>query len=198
MKIAGILLAAGKSSRMGQNKLLLPFKNHTIFEEVYYQLLKSNVDHLFVVTGFERERLGSLIPKNQSERTTSLFNQNYELGRAESIKCAVSHAKDTFDAFLFMVADKPAVNTALINRAIAEFRKKNPMILYVGTPSGRGHPIIFSQNLTDELMSLSGDVVGDDLLSKYIDDTIIIDDSEEQIDIDSLEDYRAILDRPRH
>jgi molybdenum cofactor cytidylyltransferase len=193
MKIAGIMLAAGKSSRMGRNKLLLPLWGRTVLEESLFQLLQSDIDGRFLVLGFERERIESHISENLSKGVTVLFNENYELGRAESIKCAVEYAKEKYDAFLFMVADKPAVPAALIDRAIAEFRKKNPLILYVGTPSGRGHPIIFSKEMADELMALSGDVVGDELLSKYVDDTIIIDDTEEQIDIDTMEDYRRIV-----
>lgn len=192
------MLAAGKSSRMGQNKLLLPLWGHTILEESLFQLLQSDIDGRFLVLGFERERIESHIDSEYFEYVTVLFNENYDLGRAESIKCAVEYVKDEFDAFLFVVADKPTVPAALIDRAIAEFRKKNPLILYVRTPAGRGHPIIFSKNLADELMSLRGDVVGEELLSRYKDDTVIVDDPEEQVDIDRMEDYRAILNRPRH
>ena len=178
---------------MGHNKLLLPLWGHTVLEEALFQLLQSNIDGRFLVLGFERELIESHIDTEYFEYVTVLFNQNYDLGRAESIRCAVEHVKEEYDAFLFMVADKPTVQAILIDRAIAEFRKKNPLILYVRTPSGRGHPIIFSKDLTDELMSLRGDIVGEELLSKYKDDTVIIDDAEEQIDIDTMDDYRRLV-----
>ncbi len=193
MKIAGILLAAGKSSRMGQNKLLLPLWGHTVLEESLFQFLQSDIDGRFLVLGFERERIESRIDSEYFEYVTVLFNENYDLGRAESVKCAVEYVKDEFDAFLFMVADKPTVQAAVIDKAIAEYRKRSPLILYVRTPSGRGHPIIFSKRLAVELMSLRGDTVGDDLLARYGWNTVEIEDEEEQIDIDTMEDYRRIV-----
>jgi molybdenum cofactor cytidylyltransferase len=193
VKIAGILLAAGKSSRLGRNKLLLPLWGHTVLEESLFQLLQSDIDGRFLVLGFEKDRIESTIAGDYLEYVTVLFNENHELGRAESIRCAVEHVKEEYDAFLFMVADKPTVQAILIDRAIAEFRTKNPLILYVRTPSGRGHPIIFSKRLADELMSLKGDIVGEELLSKYEDDTVILEDAEDQIDIDTMEDYRRII-----
>ncbi|UCD94928.1 MAG: nucleotidyltransferase family protein [Candidatus Zixiibacteriota bacterium] len=192
--IAGIVLAAGTSSRMGSvNKLLLKYKNHTIIEEVLEQLSGSEVDEILVVTGFEKHRLEELFAHRLTGRVSFVYNSNYRLGRAESIKCAVRQVKDTADAALFMVADKPGITSTLINRAIDRYLKDRQAILYVETPDGRGHPIIFSKELFGDLLLLKGDCVGDELVAKYKADLITLKDDAQQIDIDCESDYRILL-----
>lgn len=194
MKIVGAILAAGTSSRMGRNKLLLPYREHTVIEEVLCQILESDLDAVIVVTGFEREYVEQLIQKNHDDRVKIIYNENFELGRAESIKSAVRNISDRTDAILFMVGDKPTVRAELINRAIAEFKGKSPEILYVKTPAGRGHPIIFSRRLFDELLKLNGDMVGDEIIGRYKDGVVELPDGAVQADIDTIEDYRILTE----
>ncbi len=198
MKITGILLAAGSSVRMGTaNKLLLGYNNHTIFEEVLLQLLSSALERILVVTGFESDKIIKIIEKYKSEKITCLFNKNYKLGRASSIKCAVNYIGKTAQPALFMVADKPMVKSTLINKAIITFKENQPKILYVQTESGRGHPIIFSQKLFNELKELEGDLTGNNLIEKYKSGTLIIRDKAAQQDIDTYDDYTALIGREK-
>jgi molybdenum cofactor cytidylyltransferase len=192
--IAGIILAAGASSRMGPaNKLLLRFREHTVVEETLVQMAKSHVDSILVVTGYEKDRIESVISGRYSERIGSVFNDNYQLGRAESIKCAVRHLSDDTGAALFMVADKPSVPFTLIDRAIERYRKDRPAILCIETPHGRGHPIIFSKSMFAELLRLEGDCVGNELLEKYKDQVVTLEDTDRQVDIDCEADYQMLM-----
>jgi molybdenum cofactor cytidylyltransferase len=194
MHITGIILAAGTSSRMGSaNKLLLPYRGHTVIEEVLMQLSGSQVDDIVIVTGYERERVEDILADHLSSRIRLAYNDKFAMGRAESIRCAIEHISGKSDAALFMVADKPGVTYHLIDRAIDRFRRERPPILYVMTPNGRGHPIIFSKMLYPELLSLSGDRVGDDLVAKYKGDAVEVTDEKPQIDIDTEDDYRILL-----
>jgi molybdenum cofactor cytidylyltransferase len=194
MKISGVLLAAGCSSRMGStNKLLLGYKNHTILEEVLIKLLESKLEKLYIITGFEHEQVEKLIEPYMTTKIKILFNSNYRKGRATSIHRAVSHIQDKSEALLFMVADKPMIQSSLIDKAIDMFISQQPDILYVKTPSGRGHPIIFSQKLFSELLELEGDTIGDNLIEKHSDNTIILEDNTIQQDINTIEDYLSMI-----
>lgn len=194
MNITGIILAAGTSSRMGAiNKLLLKYRHHTIVEETLEQLSNSMVDNILVVTGFENDRIEELLSKKVTDKISIIHNCDYHLGRAESIKCAVGLIKNNVDALLFMVADKPGVTSDLIAEAIDRFRKDRPAILYVETPAGRGHPIVFSKEVFGDLLHMQGDHAGDRLLAKYRDDTVKLKDDAEQIDVDSEADYQRLL-----
>jgi molybdenum cofactor cytidylyltransferase len=77
MRISGIVLAAGKSSRVGQNKLLLPFKNHTVLEEVLFQLSRSQVEDVLVITGFERNRIEELLAGINNNTSTTIKSRLY-------------------------------------------------------------------------------------------------------------------------
>ncbi len=175
------------------NKLLLPYRNHTVIEEVLTQVSASRVDDIIIVTGYEHERIDEVLAHYLSSRIEIVYNGKFSMGRAESIKCALRHISGNSDAALFLVADKPTVTYRLIDRVIDRYREKRPPILYVMTPSGRGHPIIFSKDLFPELLSLQGDRVGDDLVAKYKADVIEVEDEKPQLDIDTEDDYRILL-----
>ncbi|MCP4567304.1 MAG: nucleotidyltransferase family protein [FCB group bacterium] len=179
---------------MGQtNKLLLEYKRHTVIDEVVKQLTGSQVDRILIITGFEHSRIENLLTHRVTDRIRIVYNDNYGSGRAESIKCAIRHLPQKSDAVLFMVGDKPTVSTDLIDRAIELFISKKPPLLYVQTPTGRGHPIIFSRKIFDDLLLLEGDQIGNDLVDKYKDDLIALPDDNIQIDIDEEKDYRRLL-----
>ena len=192
MKVPGVLLAAGKSARMGRNKLLLPFGEHTVIEESLGQLVDSGVDEVIVVTGFQAKRIKRLI-ESRYENIKIIYNEHYSHGRSASIKCAVKNADRDCDALLFMVADKPSVESGLIKRALDEFKRRSPSILYVDTPGGRGHPVIFSKSVFGDLLNLEGEPAGNTIFEKYRDETVIFPDKDHQIDIDTIEDYNEIV-----
>jgi molybdenum cofactor cytidylyltransferase len=175
------------------NKLLLAYRGHTMLENVLEQMLNSAVDDVLVVTGFDREVVEAKLASCLSDRVRLVYNRDYRLGRAESVKCAVRALDDTTDAALFMVADKPGVDSELINRAIERFREDKPSLLYVATPTGRGHPIMFSRAIFGELLSLQGDRVGNELIEKYKHDLVALDDTRVQMNINTDDDYRALV-----
>ncbi len=195
MMMTGVILAAGTSSRMGQNKLLLKYRHHTVIEETLRQVVNSLVDSVVVITGHEADRIETVVKKFPYDRITTIHNDQYLLGRAASIKCAIRHLDKQAEAVLFMVADKPEVSTGLIDRAIAGFDQSRPAILYVKTPAGRGHPIIFSHRLFPELLLLNGDCIGKALVAKYAAEAIEIPDRKVQRDIDTPEDYKQLRKR---
>lgn len=194
MYVAGIILAAGTSSRTGSaNKLLLKFRSRTIIEEVLLQMTKSNVDEIIIVTGHENSRVEAAVSSHLTGKVFIVHNDRYRFGRAESVKCAIRNIRDRSDAALFMVGDKPGVSTSLINKAIERFKQSKPPILYIETPVGRGHPIIFSNAIFIELLDFQGNTVGDSLVEKYRDDLIALKDDQAQIDVDNLTDYEMLL-----
>ncbi len=194
MKITAVILAAGTSSRMAAgNKLLLDYGKRTVIEQVLLNTADSNVDDVLVVTGYESDRLQDKLKNRLTERIRLVHNADYQRGRAASVKCAVRNLGEDVDAALFMVADKPGVSTALINQAIDQFQQDHPLILYVRTQSDRGHPIIFDRSLFGELLNLEGDPVGDELIARHRDRVCELEDSADQIDINTEKDYRAVV-----
>ncbi len=194
MNITGILLAAGKSTRMtGQNKLLLPFRGYTVVEEVLCRMINANLNKIYVILGHESEQLQKLLTSYQSERVQLLINSVYEAGRASSIKVGIEKCDETIDGALFMVADKPTIKSDLINQVIGSFAATTSAITAVKTPNGRGHPIIFNRSLFTELLELNGDVAGENLITKYDNEISWVEDDEVQLNINSPADYQKLL-----
>lgn len=193
MKVTGAILAAGMSSRMGRNKLLLPFRRSTIIGETVRHLAASQVDNLLVVTGHESESVRQATEAVDVERLSFVNNPDYRSGRAESIKCAVKSVGSDTDGILFMLGDKPGVSTSLIDRALDHFTRVRPPLLYIKTPFGRGHPIIFARALFNELVELSGDMIGQALIEKYQQDSVELFDDDDQIDVDNHKNYLRLL-----
>jgi len=194
MKISGIILAAGQSSRMAPgNKLLLQYGDHTVVEQVLLNTMASEVDEVVVITGCDGAEVADRLKKHQTKRVRIVHNPSYSSGRAESVRCGLQALDNTVEAALFVVGDKPDVRTALIDRTLKVFRKERPSILHVRTPSGRGHPIIFGREVFTEFEKVEGDFCANDILHRYRDRLIVIDDEYDQIDIDTEADYQAAL-----
>lgn len=193
MKISAALLAAGRSERMGKNKLLLPFGDRTVIEESLSQLAAAKPVEIIVVTGFQEDKIRARIDGMRIKNLRIIHNPHFRDGRSESIKCAVINIDKSSDALLFMVADKPTVNERLIKKAMDEFKKQAPPVLYVHTPAGRGHPVIFSRKIFSDLLRLKSEPVGDSIFEKYREDTLIVEDEHIQIDIDTPDDYNEVI-----
>ena len=103
--ITAIVLAAGFSSRMGKCKLDLPFKSHTIIEEVLWQLSKTSVEEVFVVTGHYKNRIDNLL-SNRAD-ISIVHNPNYALGMTSSIQCGIKEAAKNSSGYLICLGDLP-------------------------------------------------------------------------------------------
>ncbi len=197
MNIVGVILAAGRSARMKRgNKLLLDYGGHTVIEQTFFNLLHSHVESLLVITGYEKARLEAIFQPHKTERVKLVHNENWTVGRGSSIRCAVKSVQADTEAILFMPGDKPTVDSNLINRAIEQFERTRPPVLYVRSLLGRGHPIIFDRSLFGELTNLEGDIVGEALVKKYKERTVELFDDRIQPDLDTDEDYEKLLKDP--
>ncbi|MDH3892766.1 MAG: nucleotidyltransferase family protein [candidate division Zixibacteria bacterium] len=194
MNICGVIPAAGRSARMNRgNKLLLDFGGRTIIEQTLLNLAESDIASILIITGFEHDRLLSALNSQTSDRVSVVHNEHWPEGRASSIRCAVRNSPPDSDALLFLPGDKPTIGCSLINRSMELFIKKRPAILYVQTPAGRGHPIVFDRTLHRELALLEGDLVGNELIEKHRSRTVELEDGSDQSDINTDADYQRAL-----
>lgn len=194
MKITGFLLAAGMSNRMNRvNKLTLPFRGSSIVEESLKNMIASSLDQVIVLLGHEPSTMTDILSQYESDSIRLVLNPDYQSGRASSIRCAMEHLDQETEAALFMVADKPGIPSALICKAIRKFKEDHPSLLCVRTPQGRGHPIIFGRELFDDLLELEGDHVGQELIDKYQDERLWLDDDREQVNVNTKNDYDRLI-----
>ncbi len=119
--IAGVILAAGDSSRMGFPKQLAEYKGKTILETVV-DTVTSNLDETVVVLGHEND---TITEKLDFKESTILINENWEEGIVSSIRTALFYLSENneIDSAMIFMADQPSVNNKIIDKLIKTSKK---------------------------------------------------------------------------
>jgi molybdenum cofactor cytidylyltransferase len=193
--LAGIVLAAGESRRMGSPKQLLPFGEHTILERVVDTLLSAGVGEVVVVLGHEADRVRAVLGDRPVK---PVLNEAYRQGMLSSVKCGVRAVGAAYDAALFALGDQPHIEYAVVSEVICAYRTGNAGIVIPRYGAKRGHPIIINlQRYRQAILNLPEDVGLNALMQEHAEDVRLIDVATEDIirDIDVPDDYTRELAR---
>ncbi len=190
--ICAIVLAAGRSSRMGVQKLLLPFGGKTVISHIVDQLLGSTVDKVFVVTGHEPPRISGEL---SGRRVSIVNNADYDSGMLSSVRCGLRALPKRCKAVLVAIGDQPSISTELVNLMIRSFAAGQKKILVPCYEGKRGHPILFSALYREEILTRYDDVGLRGLLHAHPDDVLELTVSTSSVlsDMDYPDDYKREL-----
>ena len=185
--VSAVVLAAGQSQRMGRPKQLLKLGNKTLLEHVVDKMLQTDVGELIVVVGAYRQRIEEILA-NYREKCG--FNEHYNCGQGTSVAAGAAAVDDQASGILYAVSDQPFLSPAFINKMISKFEEAKPLILKPEV----GMPAIFNISLRSELIALTGEAGGRQLMEKYRDRVMIMPGCPEimTIDVDTEEDYLRI------
>ncbi|WP_100065643.1 molybdenum cofactor cytidylyltransferase [Miniphocaeibacter massiliensis] len=187
MAISCIILASGESKRMGKNKLLLELNGKMIFEYIFDTIKNIQFEEVIVVTRFKEiedysKRLGYKI----------LYNKNYSKGQSSSIKIGVNNTNKKND-YIFFVADQPMISLETIKKLLDAYKKYENQIIIPVYDGIKGNPVIFPNYFREDLLKLTGDSGGRKIIKENTHVIKKIDiNNDENIDIDTLEDYESI------
>lgn len=190
--ICAIVLAAGLSSRMGVQKLLLPFGGKTVISHIVDQLLASTVSEVNVVVGHQAERISAEL----SGRAVSIVNNpNYKSGMLSSVRCGLQSLPEKCRAVMVVLGDQPSITSELIDKMLQSLAATEKSILVPLHKGKRGHPILFSSLYRDEILTQYDDVGLRGLLHGHCDDIFELAVSTASVlcDMDCPEDYRREL-----
>jgi len=189
--IVAVVLSAGESSRMGRAKALLPIDGQTFIERIVGALKQGGVERIVVVLGFEAEEMRRRIAHLPVE---ILVNPDYPLGQLSSLHVAVRHLQAIKDCSGMMVhlVDHPYIDPKLVSLMLERFDESTHSIVVPRHQGKRGHPVIFSGKLFDELLRAPMDQGAKAVVNAHRDDTLEIDtkDAGITLDIDTPELYR--------
>nr|WP_274380966.1 nucleotidyltransferase family protein [Desulforadius tongensis] len=182
-------MAAGMSRRMGEPKLLLKLGSKTIIEHVMDNVTGAGVSEVIAVLGAERGQISELLSKYDVKL---IYNPRYSAGQGTSVAAGASAASAWSRGIMFLMGDQPLISSGVINYLIDCFINTRPLIL---RPRGAGNPTVFDIKLRRELMQLSGDVGGRQVIEKYRTKVTHVPLFPRllSMDIDTREDYRKIL-----
>jgi molybdenum cofactor cytidylyltransferase len=190
--IAAIILAAGESKRMGRVKQLLPFRGGTILGQITENLLQSQAAEIVVVLGYQAEKIA---PQIARERVKIVVNPDFKQGMSSSIKCGLSHISEAADGVMIVLGDQPLIEKETIDLLIEKHRQSDRGITLPVYKGIRGHPVIFKMKYKDELLRLTGDIGGKQIVERHPSDVLEVEvDSESVIiSIDVESDYQSLI-----
>ncbi|HVQ38139.1 MAG TPA: nucleotidyltransferase family protein [Pyrinomonadaceae bacterium] len=190
--IAAIILAAGRSERMGAFKPLLNFGAHTVIKACVEYLRGGGVETVVVVLG-QGPRADDLHHHLKDSSVTFATNPDQTSQMSDSIACGLQAIPPSAKAVLITPADHPAVPADVVRVLIEEWR--NGARLVMPTNAGRGgHPVLVDLQLIDELRHLgtSGGLKG--LFDSHRDEVrrVAVGSGYIARDMDTWDDYRAL------
>lgn len=190
--ITAVVLAAGKSERMGRPKMLLPFGRRTLIETVLAGVRKSRVDDAVVVLGAHREAVESIVARAGFR---AVFNEDFEAGMLSSVLRGLREIPAAALAFLIVLGDQPFPPSTVIDRLIAARERTGKGIVLPVHGGRRGHPVLIDMRYRDEVTSLDPSVGLRQLLRGHPDDVLEVPVRTPAVlaDIDHPGDYRKAL-----
>lgn len=194
MAYAGLVLAAGYSSRMGEMKALLPFGGETLIARQINCFISAGISDIYAVVGHNAEEVVKAIG---SRPVNIIYNENYQGGMFTSAQAGVRAIDAGSHKGVFLLpVDYAFVQPFTLCVLKDRFEESNAKILYPCFKGRKGHPPLFGYSLTDEILSspLDGGIKG--VFERHKAEAEYVDMGNETclIDIDSKQDYIGAID----
>lgn len=191
-RVVGIVLAAGKGSRMGKTKQLLPFRGKTVLECVIDNALASALQRVIVVIGHEADSVRPLLGERD---VITVFNPRYGTGQSSSLRAGLRALPEETAAALFLLGDQPLVTPETINRIIFAYETSPAPIVMPVFEGRRGNPVLFDRETFPAIRALRGDCGARGIFEEYKRGIIAVpvDTPSILLDVDTEEDYRDLM-----
>ncbi|WP_299675372.1 nucleotidyltransferase family protein [uncultured Tenacibaculum sp.] len=190
MKIAMLVLAAGKASRMGSVKQLLPYKNSSILGTVLESSIKVfNSEDIYVVLGANAQTIKESL---RNYTVNYIINEGFASGLSSSIYSGVTKLSN-YDAILIALGDQPKIDVTYINEMVTLYQKNKECIVASRYDDFNGVPAIFPKTFYPKLLNLTGDKGAKQLLNSELNFIKTVASSGKLLDIDTPEDYQKLI-----
>lgn len=192
--ICAMVLAAGRSSRMGTQKLLLPYRGQPMIARVVDELLESPVDQVFVVTGKEGK---PILEALAGRRVHCVTNPHAEDEMLHSVRCGLIAMPQQSAAAMVVLGDQPSITANLVAELVRSFHATSRSVVVPTYKGKRGHPLLFAMHYRDEILTGHEGRGLRGLLETHPQDVFELEVATSGIleDIDLPEDYRRAIGR---
>lgn len=191
--IAAVVLAAGRSTRMGAlNKMLAEIGGKPLVRIAAEQALASHAKPVIVVTGHQHKQVEVAL---SGLPVRFVHNADYAEGLGSSLRTGIAAVPAEADGAIVCLGDMPQVDSSLIDKLLAAFDPEKGALVVVPSIDGkRGNPVVWSRRFFKELMSISGDVGARYLIGQYAEAVVEVPLSGEAAltDVDTPESLKAV------
>jgi molybdenum cofactor cytidylyltransferase len=188
--VAGVVLAAGSSTRMGRNKLFFELDGETLLRRVVRRAIAAGLDPVIVVVGHEAEHARAEIAALPCK---PVDNPDHALGINRSLRTGISHVPERARAAVVMLADMPFVTGRMVAELVARYRDSTAPLVISAYGDVNAPPMLYDRALFSELQQMKGEGCGRQVVRRHRDEAIAVSWPEAALqDIDVPEDYERI------
>jgi len=192
-KIAGIVLAAGESTRFGAPKQLLMWRGKSFIRHVTERAIEAGLNPVLVIVGAVVEPIRQAL---DGLGVQMIENPDWEKGLSGSVRSGLINHSAEWGGAIFLMSDMPQVTQALIKDLIEIHQREFVQIVVPRVAGRRTNPVFFDQGCFSELMKITGDTGGRVLFDRYPIHWLDWDDPNLLLDIDTIEDYQELNQLP--
>lgn len=190
-RVGAVVLAAGLARRMGQPKVLLPWRDgRTIIEHIIDQLAAARVDHITVVTGHRADEVRQLAEQKGAQ---VVFNPDYATGdMLSSLKTGLRALPAQTAAALVALGDQPRIKPRIVRRVLQAYAQGLGQIVAPSFQMRRGHPILIDRRYWGEILDLPEDGAPRDVINAHAEAAAYVDVDNDSVlrDVDTPEEYQ--------
>jgi molybdenum cofactor cytidylyltransferase len=188
--VAGVILAAGASRRLGRSKQLLLWRGKPFIFHVARTALDAGLAPVAVVTGAEADDVRAALAGAPVE---IVHNPHWAEGQSTSVRAGLQALPPQATAAVFLLADQPHIPVELVRALIERHAQTHTPIVAPMVEGKRGNPVLFDRAVFPDLMSLQGDAGGRQVFSRYAIAAVLWNDPKLLLDVDTLKDYERLL-----
>jgi molybdenum cofactor cytidylyltransferase len=192
--IAGLILAAGESRRMGRDKALLTYRGRTFLETIINNLGAAGVEKITVVLGHHAETIAKAV---NLAAVRVVANSEYQQGQTSSLQLGLAAtAADSPEGVILCLVDHPAISVEVLATLIERFESTQAPVLIPTHKGERGHPVVIHQTLFPELLALPTGEAANAVIRKYRDVTQFVEVADPGIllDVDDPGTYERLAE----
>lgn len=190
-RVAGLVLAAGLSRRLGSNKLLAELDGEPLVRRTTRRAIDAGLDPVLVVVGHERERTEGAL---DGLRCRTVFNPRYAAdGKNGSLKAGISAVPDDAAAAMVILADMPRVETTMMEALVRRYRAGRARLVVSRYGEVTAPPMLYDRALFGELLEMQGEGCGKRVVRSHLGEAEILDWPEAALrDLDVDADAREL------
>jgi molybdenum cofactor cytidylyltransferase len=188
--VAGVVLAAGTSTRMGRNKLLFDIEGEPLVRRAVKHALEARLDPVIVVLGHEADRVQREVADLPCRTTV---NADYALGVNGSLKTGVRAVPTDAQAVVVILADMPFVTADMIAALVARYRAGTAPLVISDYAGVNAPPMLYDRRLFSELQTMEGEGCGRQVVKRHRSEAAVVSWPEAALtDMDVPEDYERV------